>query len=328
MSQEKEKWPAIGNEKAVKYLKKVIEAGNAAGTYIFIGPSSLGKATLALAFSNELIGGTSAKNNSSTSFNADLHILECEEGKKNISITQVREMIKALSLSSFLNSYKIGIIKEADKLSVEAQNALLKTLEEPRDKVVLILIAENETSLLPTILSRGQKIYFQKVESEIIYDYLIDNYGAKRSLARDLANISLGRPYRAVKFLEDSNAYENYCRKAELLLKSISLGINDRLLNLSQVFSDKSYSQTAISDAREIISIFEGILRDLLLIHFNQPERVQHSFLIEELKKQEQVLENSPVYLLNCFKLTARAKDNLNSSVNPNLTLEQLMANL
>jgi DNA polymerase-3 subunit delta' len=102
-----------------------------------------------------------------------------------------------------LNSYKIGIIKKADKLTAEAQSALLKTLEEPRDKVIVILLASSEDNLLPTILSRGQKLYFQAVNAETIYDYLIAEYGTKRTLAKDLANLSLGRPLRAVKFLED-----------------------------------------------------------------------------------------------------------------------------
>jgi len=332
METAKTNWPNIGNEKAIEYLKEQVRGGQAAGTYIFLGPDDLGKSTIALAFARNLMA-TSLENDNS--FNSDLHVVNIEEGKKTISITQIRDLIKTLSLSSFLNSYKIGIIKKAGQLTVEAQNALLKTLEEPKDKVITILLANSEDNLLPTILSRGQKLYFQPVDAETTYNYLISEYGTKRTLARDLANLSLGRPLRAVKFLNDEAAYEKYLQKSKVLLPFLLLSLNKRIEGLSSVYHDKTYSAFAISTADELIATFEGLWRDLLLLHYNNPEKIQHSALKKELEKTLQALNEKGItnnklakYLLERFKLAAMAREYLKANVNPYTVLEQLVINL
>ena len=326
MPAETQSWPKIGNEKAVEFLSRVVSGGQVAQTYIFIGPDDLGKSTIALSFAKNLMASALAGREGT---NSDLHILKREDGKKSISIDQVREFIKELSLGSFLDSYKIGIIKEAEILTPEAQNALLKTLEEPRDKVVIILLAESEESLLPTIISRAQKLYFQSVPAEIIYDYLITEYGAQRSLAKDLANISLGRPLKAVRFFENEELYATYLEKAKICLSFLSLSVNGRLKALDQLFNDRTYSAAAVAGAEEIISILESLWRDLLLLNLNQPEKIQHSSLRPELDSAYQKIEQlGNLYLLERFKMTAQAREYLAASVNPRVVLEQLAINL
>lgn len=328
-------WPKIGNEKTVEFLNRVVLSKNPAQTYLFLGPDDLGKSTIAFAFAHNLMADVLKDKES---FNSDLHILEPETNKKSISIDQARDLIKALNLSSFLDSYKIGIIKEADSLTPEAQNALLKTLEEPRDKVILILIAENEEALLPTIISRAQKLYFQPVKAETIYDFLIAEHKAQRSLAKDLANLALGRPLKAVRYLENADLYAAYLTKANLFLSLFPLGINRRLENLDQIFIDKTYSATATKGAADVLMMVEGLLRDLLLLHFNQPDKIQHSALKIELDKTVKEIEgmidsvsdydNFALFILERFKLTAMAREYLSANVNPRLVLEQLVINL
>lgn len=324
-------WPKIGNEKIIKYLQGVVEGDKASGAYIFLGPDDLGKSSIALAFARNLMGEALQFE---TSLNTDLHIVEPEEGKKTISIEQVRELIATLRLSSFLNSYKIAIIKRAELLGKEAQNALLKTLEEPEDKVIVILLANSEETILPTILSRSQKLHFQAVSAETTYDYLISEYGVKRTKARNLANLSLGRPLRAVDFLEDEALYEKYLKRAKILLSFFSMSINQRLSHLSEVYNDKTYSSFAVDSAKEVISTYEGLWRDLLLLHFGSGDKVQHSVLLKELKKTLASLEGDlggdkiATYLLERFKLAAMAREYLNASVNPYVVLEQLAINL
>ena len=324
-------WPKIGNEKAVEFLSRVVAGGEPASAYLFLGPDNLGKSTIALSFARSLM---SKSLEGKAGFNSDLHILEPEEGKQNISINQVRELIKTLSLSSFLDSYQIGIIKDAQLLSPEAQSALLKTLEEPHEKVIIILLATSDDSLLPTILSRVQKLYFQPVPTDIIYDYLLTKSQAQRSLAKDLAHLSLGRPLKAAYFLENPDLYAAYLEKAKALLQFFTLNANKRLLALDGLMNDRTYSPVAIKAATEIINIFEGLLRDLLLLHFNQPERMQHLALKPELENfKEQMLNNLDEqsflnWLLERFKLTAQAHEYLAASVNPRLVLEQLAINL
>ncbi len=318
-------WPAIGNEKAIEFLNRSLMSDKVAQTYIFIGPEELGKSTIALAFARNLQGDYDG-------FNSDLYILNPEAGKKSIGIEQVREFIKMLNLSSFMNSYKIGLVKEADLLSEEAKSALLKTLEEPKDKVIIILLVTSEESLPATILSRAQKLYFSPVPAATIYDYLIANYGANRSLAKDLANLALGRPLKAIRYLANPEFYKIYLEEAEKFLSLFALDLNARLKVLDTIFSDRTYSSQATENALSFILMAEGLLRDLLLLSLEQKDRLQHLVLIDSLKKSLASLpgenEDKITAILNRLKLIAQAKEYLEANVNPRLVLEQLIVNL
>lgn len=319
-------WPKIGNSKVIEFLKSGLKNNKISQTYVFAGLDDLGKSTVALAFAQNLQG-------SQEGFNSDLHILQPEEGKKSISIEAVREFIKTLNLSSFLNSYKIGIIKEADCLSMEAKSALLKTLEEPREKVIIILLVSNENSLPATILSRSQVLHFYPVPASIIYDYLIKNHGANRSLAKDLANLSLGRPLTAVKLLENPVFYQTYLEQAKNWLSLINLDLNSRFQVLDKFLSDRSWSAQSFDEAGRIITMAEGLFRDLLLLSLGQRERLQHSALIEDLEQtlnylNEKNNQNCLPEILRQLKIIAQAREYLEANVNPRLILEQVAANI
>lgn len=318
-------WPKIGNEKAIAFLEAAISSGKTASTYIFAGPEDLGKSTVAFAFAKNLQGDNEG------GFNSDLHVLQREEGKKSISIDAVRSFIKMMNMSSFLGSYKVGIIKEADYLSEEAKSALLKTLEEPEDMVIIILLV-NDLEVLPsTIASRSQILHFQPVSSEIVYDYLIENYNANRSLAKDLANLCLGRPLLAIRFLENADKYDAYLRKASLWLDVIAETSTAARLNiLDDIFKDKTWSREAVETASLILDLAEGLARDLLLISLGHKDMVQHSALlgrIEGLANNLGLKNDVALLMLSHLKLIAQARVYLEANINPRLTLEQIVIN-
>lgn len=330
-------WPTIGNEKIVEFLERGLKNNKIAQTYIFAGQNDLGKSTIALALARNLqsaADGSADVESGVAGLNSDLHILQPEADQKSISIEQVREFIKTLNLSSFLNSYKIGIIKEADKLSDEAKSALLKTLEEPKEKVIIILLVADENNLPATILSRGQILYFQPVPAAVIYDYLIKNYGASRSLAKDLANLALGRPLAAVRLLQNPEAYRTYLERAESWLASLTRDTNGRWQALNQFFNDKTWSKQAVESATDILNMAEGLARDLLLLNLGQPDRLQFSVLAPALQKTLTSLaaagdeQNAALAILKQLRLIAQAREYLAANVNPRLVLEQIMINL
>lgn len=325
MSQPGWSWPGVGNDKVTEFLERAYSSGQVAQAYVFVGLDDLGKSTIALAFARNLQGQPEG-------FNSDLHILEPETGKKSISIEATRDFIKMLNLSSFLNSYKIGIIKEADLLSEEAKSALLKTLEEPKDKVIIILLVSDESKLPATILSRSQIVYFYPVPAAVIYDYLIDNYGANRSLAKDLANLALGRPLLALKLLEHPEEYKEYLDRAGKWLTVVSSDHNSRLRILDELFADKTWSKQAVEAATNLLFMAESLARDLLLLHLGLPERLQNSALLPALEKTLAVWDevkdqDSALIILRQLKLIAQAKEYLAANVNPRLILEQVVIN-
>jgi len=146
----------IGHQKIIKYLDKSIKKNDISHAYIFSGPAHLGKFSLALEFAKKITGGMDDKK-----INPDIIIIspEIEEKdgkikKKDIKIEKIRELERELSLSAYFGKHKVVIIDEADRLSRASQNALLKTLEEPPQKAVIILVVENINKIIATVKSR------------------------------------------------------------------------------------------------------------------------------------------------------------------------------
>ena len=257
-------WPQIGNDSLIEFLDRSLVSQKLAQTYIFAGPEDLGKSTVALAFAKNLILSDGQETRDFSSVNSDLHVLSREPGKKNISIESVRDFIKMLSLSSFLNSYKIGIIKEAETLSNEAASALLKTLEEPRDKVIIILLTSSADLLMSTIVSRSQVLYFYPVSFEIVYDYLVKELDLKRSDAKDMAALAAGRPLLAAKFVENEVVYDRQIEIAKIFLSFFNSSIPDRLKILAAFLTKDDGALTA-DKAADILEIWQRVARDLAL---------------------------------------------------------------
>jgi len=141
-------------ESQIKILEKIAKSGKIPHAFLFEGPEGTGKKETAISFAKLLLK-SEIKNHPD--------FLLIQPKKDTISIDQIREeLIRFLSLTPFLGDKKVAIIEKAELMNKEAQNALLKTLEEPKGNSVLILISSKPELLLPTILSRCQKISFSK----------------------------------------------------------------------------------------------------------------------------------------------------------------------
>jgi|AntRauTorckE6833_2_1112554.scaffolds.fasta_scaffold00198_18 DNA polymerase-3 subunit delta' len=312
-------WPQLGNEIVIKFLESALENKMISSTYIFSGLKDLGKFQVAKAFATNLIFSSKeaeedrdklAKNS------GDLQILELQEDKKNISIKQVRELIKSLNLSSFLNSYKVAIIKDAHKLSIEAANALLKTLEEPENKVVIILLAEKIDDLPQTIVSRSQILNFQAVKREFIYDYLLNHHQADREEARKISSMAMGKPALALKYLKDKEYYNQHLEQARLFVGFVSHDENYRLKELQSKYSKSLYGASGRNLAYELLDVWEAVSRDLLLIENEQFNLVSYLDLSDDLARAK---ANS----LDVIKAIHKARKYLASNLNPKAVLEE-----
>jgi DNA polymerase-3 subunit delta' len=347
-------WPLLGNDHVVNFLSRALANDQLSGSYIFVGPDDLGKTTVASYFAYSLLcqnrnnpayakaaegkvvlpcgvcpsckqhklGLNPGEEESLASVHADLHVIKREKDKKNLSIEQVRGLIGELSLSSFLNSYKIGIIKHADSLSDEAGNALLKTLEEPRDKVVVILIATELANLPQTIVSRSQVLRFRSVSNDVIYQYLVKDHNANRSQAKSLARLSLGRPALAVKFFEDKEFYDSYVERTRTLLGFWRSDLNGRFAAIGDLLGTKATGQEAVTLSRRILETWQGLARDLILFHTGQVDLVQHEIVMPELEAVSRTLPLPAVFRL--FQSIRQAEDYLKANVSPRSALESV----
>lgn len=325
--QKKFNWPQIGNDGLLEFLDRSLTSLKLAQTYIFSGPEDLGKSTLALAFARNLLLADKNDLADFSTVNSDLHILSREAGKKNISIEAVRDFIKTLSLSSFLNSYKIGIIKEAQTLSNEAANALLKTLEEPREKVVIILLTTSTELLPPTIVSRAQVLYFYPVSFDSVYDYLNKELNLKRGSAKEMAALAAGRPLLAAKFTQDELFYESLLTSARLFLGFLNDNTSNRLQNLQSFLNQ--HKPLTVNQASDVLESWQRITRDLMLFILDCQDLIQHQALLPEIKNIDSSdREGALLYYANVLELLDTLKSYLGANVTPANVLEQVVYNL
>lgn len=333
----KSSWPLVGNRHIFEFLSKSLAKKNISGSYIFTGPANLGKTTAAHFFARSLVCETKDQSTSpcgrcqacleaAKNIHSDIYLIKREEYKKNISIEQVRDFIRNLSMSSFLNSYKIGIIKGAENLSAGAVSALLKTLEEPKIKVVIILTVTDLESLPKTIISRSQILRFRAVASNIIHDELIKNHKASRSQAKNFSRLAAGRPALALKFMEDKEYYENYKTYVKSFVGLLSLDINERFRSIEDVLGKDAKGQEAVESAGGIIDIWQNLARDLMLMELNLTDLIQHEAFIKELEAVKNKLNLK--LLLNLINILKQSREYLAANVNPRLALESVAVSM
>ncbi|HRY82327.1 MAG TPA: AAA family ATPase [Candidatus Moranbacteria bacterium] len=244
----------IGHNKIIKYLDKAIAKDMISQAYLFSGPAHLGKFTLALEFAKKITGGLDRK------INPDIIIIspETEEKngnvkKKDIKIEKIRELEHELSLTAYFGKHKVVIIDEAQHLTISSQNALLKTLEEPPQKAVIILIAENPNKIISTIKSRCVIKKFSLVKKSEI-DAIISS----KNNAEDIGFLSLSRPGLAINLSKDRGELEKRQKAREDLKKMFEM-------NLSEKFSFCEELSKNVPEMIEKLNFWLALLRKNIL---------------------------------------------------------------
>jgi len=199
----------IGHNNIWQTLKKSAETGRVTHAFLFFGPDKIGKKTLALEFV-KLLNCQREKNNpcqnclSCKEIDKRSHpdLVFIEPRKKEIQISQIRDLNWHLSLRSSVSPFKAAVIDEAHLMNEEAQNSLLKTLEEPRGNTIIILVTSFPELLLSTIISRTKRIRFTSVSEKEIRDYLKEQEVPEKEM-KELISISLGKPGEIIEFLSN-----------------------------------------------------------------------------------------------------------------------------
>ncbi len=165
--------PLYGNEQIKEYLSAAVENGSLSHAYIIEGPSGSGKHTLATAIACSLAPASAKKIRNGNC--PDVLLISHEENRKTIGVDAIRALKETASLTSSELDFKVFIIEEADTMTVQAQNAFLKTLEEPKQDIYILLLCESSVSLLPTILSRAPIMRMQIFNDDELDFYITEN---------------------------------------------------------------------------------------------------------------------------------------------------------
>lgn len=205
----------IGNTHIRQRLDESLAHGSPAPAYLFLGPKGVGKAILARWLAQRLLcrgegppcGQCAACVRVQTGNHPDLLVMERVAGKASLGIDDVRERIAEVQLRPYEGGYRFWILTEAERLTDEAQSALLKTLEEPPPHLVLVLVAGGEDSLLPTVTSRCRIQRFAPVDPVEI-EALLRERGVESDRAAVAARICGGSPGVALGLAEAKALWE------------------------------------------------------------------------------------------------------------------------
>ena len=205
----------VGNEKIKKLLENTVQNKKTSHSYIFSGIEGIGKKQIAKEFAKMLLCLDENQKYCSkcksciefdSSNNPDFSIIKPEEGKDIIKIDQIRQMQSKVQEKPIISTNKVYIIDDADKMGVEAQNCLLKTLEEPPEFVTIILIAANENALLSTIKSRCMILHFEAISNQEMKKYIEENYQV--NVTDTMLQMFQGSISKALELKDKSEIYE------------------------------------------------------------------------------------------------------------------------
>jgi DNA polymerase-3 subunit delta' len=206
-----ENWSLIGHQWAVELLNNHLERGGPRHAYLFTGPSGIGRRTLALRFAeainSEPMGTVDPVSKLHEQYqrmqHPDLSVVQRQEGDRDLKIEAVRDLQRTLSLAPYMSNYRVALLLNFEDANPSAANAVLKTLEEPNPRVVLLVTAESSEALLPTIVSRCEVVRLRPVPLEQVAEGLQHQHNAAPEQARLLAHIASGRPGYAVHLFQN-----------------------------------------------------------------------------------------------------------------------------
>ena len=293
----------IAQDKAKKILSEQIKNNKIPHAYIFMGEEGTGKMLTAIEFAkilnctiNDYTNTDAGPCNHCLSCEhidkgtfPDLHIInfekqdeiaekESEKGKTKLGIKLIRYMQEKVYIKATDGKWKFFIIEPAEKMTIEAFNCLLKTLEEPPDNTIIILIAKHKETIPVTILSRSQTVFFQPLHNEEISKYLQNKHFLSKDNADKIAEISDGSIEKAERLmLNTQNEYSTLW--SELTNKKLALA--DILTKSKAVAKDRDRALEAVS-----------IISETATKIFRQNPR-KYANIIEKLSESKRFLEQN-----------------------------------
>jgi DNA polymerase-3 subunit delta' len=325
-------WDLIGHDWAVKLLKRHIEDRRTRHAYLFIGPESVGKRTLASRFAQalsceradplgDICGECRACCLVSEGTFPDLDVLTPDP---SIHVDDVRALQHRLALAPYEGPWRIALLENFHNASISASNAMLKTLEEPPDQVVLLLTALAPELLLPTVVSRCEIIPLRGVSSSTIAAALEDRE-VDSDQAQMLATLSEGRPGRAIRWESDPDLFERRSEALGQLRDAMGLDIGGRF-TLAERIVGRGKLAVQRRRVRKTLEAWLSIWRDLLYRGYQAEVQSRNPDQLPTFKNVAQPVAPADRYrVVRAISTTLAAVD---SHANLRLAMEALMLDL
>lgn len=311
----------LGQDNCIAVLSRSLAADKIAHAYLFEGIEGCGKKKTALAFVEAVFCGQSEGCGHCSSCcklaakqHPDLHMVEPDGAF--IKIDQIRDLQRNLAFRPFEAPKKACIIDGVDRLNPAAGNALLKTLEEPPGNALLILVTDNPGGVLPTVLSRCQRLHFSALPEATIA-VLLRETGVEMEAARIIASLSAGSMRKAVDIGEETALHER--RSFLERINSLSLGdITPLFAFAEELAGDKE-------KALELLELLTAFQRDALLL-LNGNREIINTDLLPLIEQEAGGFSGENI--MERISHVAEIRRALLSNVNPRLALEVLFMRL
>lgn len=284
----------IGHKKQIGYLNNILKNKEAIPhAFLFVGPDKIGKKTIALEFiksiqceKSEGLGKHCSKCmacDQQGRVSADFLLIEPDRNEKGdlkeIGISKIRSLIDFASDRPISNPFKIAIIDEAHNMTQEAQNALLKVLEEPKGDKVIFLVSSNAENFLDTILSRVYSIKFNFVSDEEISKALDSMPSEYIQDLKDILGIAGLRPGLVYDLSQKEELIKKYGKINDDFFDFAKADLNDRFKYIEK------YNQLKDFDVRKLLDSWIMILRFALF------QKAQIYDLIDDSKMKKRLAE-------------------------------------
>ena len=329
-------WRTFGHDKVVSMLQRSVDEGRLSHAYMLSGPPNVGKMSLALDLARALncleddrpCDRCAQCNRIARGVHADLHVIgpgddDPDSDRVMVGIDQVREAQRQASLTPFEGRYRVFIFNRTEQMSEEAANSLLKTLEEPPEQVVLVLLAASHQALLPTLVSRCQVMELRPVSVESIVAALEAVHDVDRAQANEIARLSCGRPGWAVRAATRPEVLEQVSERLQAIEQFVHGGLEQRFTYAADLAFSFGRSREAV---REELTLWLRWWRDVLLLKHGVPTFVVHMARIESLSAVARSLTSRQV--AGAISTIDRTLDLLDRNINARLALENMMLTL
>jgi len=325
-------WNYYGNAAAVALLRSHVATGSLRQAYLFSGPGGVGRRTLALRFAQAVncqnppqagayCGVCRACKLIAEMRHPDLEIVAAEQREGVLRVEQIRELQHHLSLAPYEGYYRIALLLRFEEANLNAQNALLKTLEEPPPKVLILLTAEDSESLLPTIVSRCENVRLRPMATQALAQTLLEKQAAEASLAAQIARLAAGRPGIAIHLLHHPQERQKLYQMITDHLHLLSSSVLDRFA-LAERFAREMTKAELVPMLESWLSFW----RDVILSAYSDQQSLTYADFSEAAAViAAQVGKEQCLEVLRQLRQTL---EYLQGNVNLRLALEVLFLNL
>lgn len=295
----------LGSQSIIAFFERALSDGRLAGGYCFVGPNQVGKRSTARYIAAQIIGVPVEKLDVHPDFSYYGRARDTKTGKlkRDISVEQARDIRSVLSKRSWTGGKTVLILDEAERLSIEAQNALLKILEEPARQSIIFLLTENDELLLPTIKSRVQLFYISSASEAAIKSALVEE-GVDETVAAQAAQLGFGRIGRAFELARDEDKRRAVGAEVERLKHLIGRPFGVKLKEVENIFGEGEDATEDRERLQSILAVWIMAWRGLL---------------------HEKNTAFTPERVLGIIDLLQEAREQVGKNVHPRLLVERAL---